>query len=77
MVELIPNLLRQEMVRLAEQDARIDGRGRFEGREISLETDCLYTLRDQPKSPWVKPSSMPELSSRLEPHGQTDRLKVH
>ena len=32
MVELVPNLLRQEMARLAEQDARIDGRGRFEGR---------------------------------------------
>ena len=27
MVELVPNLLRQEMARLAEQDARIDGRG--------------------------------------------------
>ena len=44
MVELVPNLLRQEMARLAEQDARIDGRGQFDGREISLETDCLLSL---------------------------------
>ena len=49
MVELVPNLLRQEMARLAEQDARIDGRGRFEGREISLETDCLYNAEGSAK----------------------------
>ena len=29
MVELVPNLLRQELARLAEDDARIDGRGRL------------------------------------------------
>ena len=49
MVELVPNLLRQEMARLAEQDARIDGRGQFEGREISLETDCLYNAEGSAK----------------------------
>ena len=49
MVELVPNLLRQEMTRLAEQDARIDGRGRFEGREITLETDCLYNAEGSAK----------------------------
>jgi hypothetical protein len=31
MAQLVPNLLRQEVARLAEQDARIDGRERFEG----------------------------------------------
>ena len=49
MVELVPKLLRQEMARLAEQDARIDGRGRFEGREITLETDCLYNAEGSAK----------------------------
>ena len=42
MVELVPTLLRQELARLAEDDLRLDGRGRWEGREVTLETDCLY-----------------------------------
>ena len=31
MVELVPTLLRQELARLAEDDLRLDGRGRWEG----------------------------------------------
>ena len=42
MVALVPTLLRQELARLAEADARLDGRGQWEGRQITLETDCLY-----------------------------------
>ena len=30
MPELVPSLLRQELARLAEEDARLDGRGRWE-----------------------------------------------
>ena len=41
MVELVPNLLRQELARLAETDSRIDGRARFEGRKFELETDYI------------------------------------
>ena len=42
MVELVPSLLRQELTSLAEKDERIDGRGRWESRDIELETNCLY-----------------------------------
>ena len=35
MVELVPNLLRQELEALAAKDERIDGRGRWESREIT------------------------------------------
>ena len=42
MVELVPSLLRQELARLAEENQRIDGRGRWDSRDVSLETDCLY-----------------------------------
>ena len=49
MVQLVPNLLRQEVARLAEQDARIDGRDRFEGRDFTLETDCLYNAEGSAK----------------------------
>ena len=49
MVELVPTLLRQELSRLAEDDARLDGRGRWEGREFTLETDCLYNAEGSAK----------------------------
>ena len=49
MVELVPTLLRQELARLAEDDLRLDGRGRWEGREVSLETDCLYNAEGSAK----------------------------
>ena len=39
MVELVPALLRQELARLAEEDNRIDGRGRWDARDVCL----LYT----------------------------------
>ena len=42
MVELVPSLLRQELARLAEESERIDGRGQWDTREVSLETNCLY-----------------------------------
>ena len=32
MVELVPSLLRQELARLAEENQRIDGRGRWDSR---------------------------------------------
>ena len=46
MVELVPSLLRQELAALAEKDERIDGRGRWESRDIKLETNCLYNAED-------------------------------
>ena len=49
MPELVPSLLRQELARLAEEDARLDGRGRWEAREITLETDCLYNAEGSAK----------------------------
>ena len=49
MVELVPNLLRQELARLAESDERMDGRAQFEGREVTLETDCLYNAEGSAK----------------------------
>ena len=49
MVELVPTLLRQELARLAEDDLRLDGRGRWEGREVTLETDCLYNAEGSAK----------------------------
>ena len=50
MVALVPTLLRQELARLAENDARIDGRGRWEARDITLETDCCTTAKGQQRS---------------------------
>jgi exosome complex component RRP42 len=52
MVALVPTLLRQELARLAENDARIDGRGRWEARDITLETDCLYNGEGSAKVVW-------------------------
>ena len=49
MVELVPALLRQELARLAEEDQRIDGRGRWDSRDVSLETDCSTTPKARPR----------------------------
>ena len=49
MVELVPALLRQELARLADEDSRIDGRGRWDTRDVSLETDCLYNAEGSAK----------------------------
>ena len=53
MVELVPSLLRQELAALAENDERIDGRGQWESRDITLETDCLYNAEGSEKVTWV------------------------
>lgn len=52
MVALVPSLLRQELANLAEQDQRIDGRGQFESRQITLETNCLYNAEGSAKVTW-------------------------
>ena len=52
MVELVPSLLRQELNRLAEDGQRIDGRGQFDGREVTLEVDCLYNAEGSAKVVW-------------------------
>ena len=52
MVELVPNLLRQELEALAAKDQRIDGRGQWESREIKLETNCLYNAEGSAKVTW-------------------------
>ena len=52
MVELVPSLLRQELAALAEKDERIDGRGRWESRDIKLETNCLYNAEGSAKVTW-------------------------
>jgi len=49
MVELVPTLLRQELARLAESDTRLDGRGQWDGREVSLEVNCLYNAEGSAK----------------------------
>ena len=49
MVELVPSLLRQELARLAEESERIDGRGQWDTREVSLETNCLYNAEGSAK----------------------------
>ena len=49
MVELVPTLLRQELARLAESDARLDGRGQWDGREVDLEINCLYNAEGSAK----------------------------
>ncbi|MAN22325.1 MAG: RNA-binding protein, partial [Euryarchaeota archaeon] len=40
-IPLVPELLRSHLEKLAAADARIDGRGRFEPRETTLETGIL------------------------------------
>ena len=49
MVELVPSLLRQELARLAEEGNRIDDRGQWDSRDVSLETDCLYNAEGSAK----------------------------
>ena len=49
MVELVPQLLRQQLQDLAQQDKRIDGRGRWQSREMTLETGVLYNAEGSAK----------------------------
>ena len=50
MVELVPALLRQELARLAADDQRLDGRGRWESREVSLKPIASTMPRDLQRS---------------------------
>ena len=52
MVELVPTLLRQELERLAADNQRIDGRGQWDSRDVSLEVDCLYNAEGSAKVVW-------------------------
>lgn len=52
MVELVPTLLRQELERLAAENQRIDGRGQWDSRDVSLEIDCLYNAEGSAKVVW-------------------------
>jgi exosome complex component RRP42 len=49
MVELVPQLLRQQLQDLAQQDKRIDGRSRWQSREMTLETGVLYNAEGSAK----------------------------
>jgi exosome complex component RRP42 len=48
----VPNLLRQEIERLAADDKRIDGRGRWERRAVDLEVGLLYNAEGSAKVTW-------------------------
>ena len=50
--QTVPQLLRQQLAILAESDQRIDGRGRWEMREIDLEVGCLYNAEGSAKVTW-------------------------
>ena len=41
-IPIIPSLLRDNLAALAADDQRLDGRKRFEGRDLEIEIDCLY-----------------------------------
>ena len=59
MVELVPALLRQELARLAEDGQRLDGRGQWEARDVTLETNCLYNAEGSAKVVCWGPSFTP------------------
>ncbi len=40
-VPIVPSLLRENLAALAADDARLDGRKRYQGRDIEIEVDCL------------------------------------
>lgn len=52
MVEIVPRLLRDQLNELAKKDSRIDGRNRFERREINLETNVLTNAEGSSKVIW-------------------------
>ena len=52
MMTNVPNLLKQELAELASEDMRIDGRGRFERQDVTLEVDCLYNAEGSAKVTW-------------------------
>ena len=75
MVELVPTLLRQELAS-RRGGQRMDGRGQWKGFDVSLKLIAFTMLKVQPKSFWVKPSSMLELNLNFVHHGQTALLKA-
>ena len=51
-VPLVPQLLRDHAARLAAEDARLDGRGRWDRRSVQLVTDCLPNAEGSAKVTW-------------------------
>jgi len=49
MAQMVPQLLRQQLAELASQDKRFDGRGRWDSRDLILETDILYNAEGSAK----------------------------
>ncbi len=52
MAELVPQLLRAHLAKLAAEDSRIDGRSQFEGRNPILETGILENAEGSAKVTW-------------------------
>ena len=52
MVEIVPRLLRDQLKELALNDSRIDGRKRFERRDIELEINVLGNAEGSAKVVW-------------------------
>ena len=75
MVQLVPALLRQELARLAEEGNRIDGRGQWESRDVSLETNCLYNAEGSAKVVMGGTIVYAGVKFECERRGLTDRPK--
>ena len=52
MVKIVPRLLKDQLAKLAEEDLRIDERGRFERRNIHMEVDVLSNAEGSSKVVW-------------------------
>ncbi|HJM45200.1 MAG TPA: hypothetical protein QF644_04550 [Candidatus Poseidoniaceae archaeon] len=52
MVEIVPRLLKDQLLKLAEKDSRVDGRSQFERREVTLEVDVLSNAEGSAKVVW-------------------------
>ena len=63
-IPLVPKLLRAHLAELAENDSRHDGRGRFEGRDLELEIDCLERAEGSLEFEWEIQSFTPGSNSR-------------
>lgn len=63
-IPLVPKLLRAHLAELAENDARIDGRQQWEGRDVEIETSVCPGQRALPESGWGIPSFSLVSSSR-------------
>ena len=49
----VPNLLRDHLADLAQNDSRLDGREQFGARELKLETEFSQGRKGPPESQWV------------------------